>query len=80
MGIPDHPTCLLRSLYAHQEATVTTRHGTTDWLQIGNLYQGSIPSPAHLNYMQNTSWEKLGWMNHKLESTLLGEISKTSNM
>ena len=35
MGIPDHLTCLLRNLYAGQEATVRTRHGTTDWLQIG---------------------------------------------
>ena len=35
MGIPDHLTCLLRSLYAGQEATVRTRHGTTDWFQIG---------------------------------------------
>ena len=35
MGIPDHPTCLLRYLYAGQEATVRTRHGTTDWFQIG---------------------------------------------
>ena len=35
MGIPDHPTCLLRNLYADQEATVRTGHGTTDWLQIG---------------------------------------------
>ena len=35
MGIPDHLTCLLRNLYAGQEATVTTRHGTTDWFHIG---------------------------------------------
>ena len=35
MGIPDHPTCLVRNLYAGQEATVRTRHGTTDWFQIG---------------------------------------------
>ena len=35
MGIPDHPTCLLRNLYADQEATVRTGHGTTDWFQIG---------------------------------------------
>ena len=36
MGMPDHLTCLLRNVYADQEATVRTRHGTTDWLQIGN--------------------------------------------
>ena len=38
MGIPDHLTCLLRNLYAGQEATVKTRHGTTDWFQIGKEY------------------------------------------
>ena len=43
MGIPDHLTCLLRNLYAGQEATVETRHGTTDWFQIGKgVCQGCI--------------------------------------
>ena len=43
MGIPDHLTCLLRNLYAHQEATVRTGHGTTDWFQIGKgVRQGCI--------------------------------------
>ena len=43
MGIPDHLTCLLRSLYAGQEATVRTRHGTTDWFQTGKgIHQGCI--------------------------------------
>jgi len=46
MGIPDHLTCLLRNLYAGQEATVRTKHGTTDWLQIGKgECQGCIVSP-----------------------------------
>ena len=46
MRIPDHLTCLLRNLYAGQEATVGTRHGTTDWLQIGKgVCQGCIFSP-----------------------------------
>ena len=46
MGIPDHLTCLLRNLYAGQEATVRTGHGTTDWFQIGKgVCQGSIFSP-----------------------------------
>ena len=46
MGIPDHLTCLLRNLYAGQEATVRTGHGTTDWLQIGKgVHQGCILSP-----------------------------------
>ena len=43
MGIPDHLTCLLRSLYGGQEATVRTRHGTTDWFQTGKgIHQGCI--------------------------------------
>jgi len=43
MGIPDHLTCLLRNLYAGQEATVRTRHGTTDWFQIGKgVHQGCL--------------------------------------
>ena len=50
MGIPDHMTCLLRNLYAGQEATVRTGHGTTDWLQIGKgLCQGCILSPCLFN-------------------------------
>ena len=50
MGIPDHLTCLLRNLYAGQEATVRTGHGTTDWFQIGNgVYQGYILSPCLSN-------------------------------
>ena len=47
MGIPDHLTCLLRNLYASQEATVRTGHGTTDWFQIGKgVHQGYILSPC----------------------------------
>ena len=50
MGIPDHLTCLLRNLYAGQEATVRSRHGTTDWLQIGKgVCQGRILSPCLFN-------------------------------
>ena len=50
MGIPDHLTCLLRNLYAVQEATVRTRHGTTDWFQIGKgVCQGCILSPCLFN-------------------------------
>ena len=50
MGIPDHLTCLLRNLYAGQEATVRTGHGTTDWLQIGKgVRQGCILSPCVFN-------------------------------
>ena len=56
MGIPDHLTYLLRNLYAGQEATVRTGHGTTDWFQIGKrVRQGCILSPAYLTYMQSAS-------------------------
>ena len=59
-GIPDHLTCLLRNLYAGQEATVRTGHGTTDRFQIGEgVCQGCILSLC-LTYMQSTSWETLG--------------------
>ena len=51
MGIPDHLTCLLRNLYAGQEATVRTGHGTTDWFQIGKgVCQGCILSPCLFNF------------------------------
>ena len=50
MSIPNHLTCFLRNLYADQEATVRTRHGTTDWFQIGKgLHQGCILSPCLFN-------------------------------
>ena len=63
-GIPDHLTCLLRNLYAGQEATVRTGHGTTDWFQIGKgVHQGSILSPCLFNLyadyiMRNTGLEE----------------------
>ena len=51
MGIQDHLTCLLRNLYTGQEATVRTRHGTTDWFQIGKgVCQGCILSPCLFNF------------------------------
>ena len=51
MGIPDHLTCLLRNLYAGQEATVRTGHGTTDWFHIGKgVRQGCILSPCMFNF------------------------------
>ena len=50
MGIPEHLTCLLRNLYAGQEVTVRTGHGTTDWFQIGKgVCQGCIVSPCLFN-------------------------------
>ena len=64
MGIPDHLTCLLRNLYAGQETTVRTGHGTTDWFQIGKgVHQGCILSPCLFNLyavyiMRNTGLEE----------------------
>ena len=64
MGIPDHLTCLLRNLYAGQEATVRTGHGTTDWFQIGKrVNQGCILSRCLFNFyaeyiMRNAGWEE----------------------
>ena len=64
MGIPDHLTCLLRNLYAGQEETVITEHGTTDWFQIGKgVHQGCILSPRLFNLyaeyiMRNTGMEE----------------------
>ena len=81
MGIPDHLTCLLRNLYAGQESTVRTGHGTTDWFQIGKgVHQSCILSPCLFNlYVEYIMWNpRLD--NHKLESRLPGEISITSDM
>ena len=59
MGIPDHLTCLLRNLYAGQEATVRTRHGTSDWFQIGKgVRQGCILSPCLFNLYAEMHHEK----------------------
>ena len=81
MGIPDHLTFLLRNLYAGQEVTVRTGHGTTDWFWREKVVTLTVYChPAYLTYMQSTSWETLGWRKHKLESRLLGEISITSDM
>ena len=56
MGISDHLTSLLRNLYAGQEATVSTGHGTTDWFQIGKgVCQAVYCHPTYLTYMQSTS-------------------------
>ena len=69
MGISGHLTCLLRNLYVGQEATVKTRHGTTDWIQVGKgVCQAIYCHLIYLTYMQSTLGEMLGWMKHKLES------------
>ena len=76
MGIPDHLTCLLRNLYARQEATLRTGHGTTDWFQIGKgVCQGCILSLCLFNLYAECIMKNAG-----LESRLLGEISITSDM
>ena len=81
MGTPDLLTCLLRNLHAGQEATVRTGHGTTDWFQIRKEYiKAANCHPAYVTYMQRTSCKMPGWIKHKLESRLPGEISITSDM
>ena len=83
MGIPDHLTCLLRNLYAGQEATVRTRHGTTDWFQIGKgVHQGCILLNCLFNLYAEYIMRNAGldWIKHKLESRFPGEISITSDM
>ena len=68
MGIPDHLTCLLRNLYAGQEATVRTGHGTIDWFQIGKgVYQGCILSPSLFNLYEEHIMRNAG-----LEETQAG--------
>ena len=81
MGKPDHLTCLLRNLYAGQEATVRTGHGTTDWFQIGKgVCQGCILSPClfdlHAEYtMQNGRLDEA-----QAGIKIAGEIPITSDM
>ena len=74
MGIQDHLTCLLKNLYAGQEAT---EPDTEQWTgsKSGKEYIKAVYChPAYLTYMQSTSCEMPGWMKHKLESRLPGEI------
>ena len=67
MGIPDDLTCLLQNLYAGQEATVRTRHVTTDRFKMGKEYIKAVYChPAYLISMQGTPCKMQGWMNHKL--------------
>ena len=81
MGIPDSLTCLLRNLYAGQEATVRIRHGTADWFQIGKgVCQGCILSPCLFNLYAEYIMRNAGLDEAQLESRLLGEIPVTSDM
>ena len=70
MGIPDHLTCLLRNLYADQEATVRTLYEINDWFKIEKgVQQVCLLSPCLFNLLLvSTSQEVLGWMSYKLES------------
>ena len=81
MGIPDHFTCLLRNLYAGQEAKVRTGHGTTDWFQTGKaVCQGYIFSPCLFYLYAEHIMRNAGLDEAQLESKLPGEISITSDM
>ena len=77
----EYQTCLLRNLYAGQEATVRTRHGTKDWFQIGKgIRQGCILSPCLFNFYAEYIMRHAGLEEPQAGSRLLGEISVTSDM
>ena len=81
MGILDHLICLLRNLYAGQEATNRTGHGTTDWFQIGRgVHQGCILSPCLFNLCAKHIMRNAGLDEAQLESRLPGETSIKSDM
>ena len=82
MGIPDHLTCLLRNLYAGQEATVGTGHGTMDWFQIGKgVCQGCVLSACLFNLYAENIMRNAGLEEAQAGiKRLLGEISITSDM
>ena len=81
MGIPDHLNCLLRNLYAGQEATVRTGHGPTDWFQIGKgVHQCCILSPCLFNWHAEYIMLNARLDEAQAGSRLLGEISVTSDM
>ena len=81
IGIPDHLTCLLRNLYAGQEATIRTRHGTTEWFQIRNeVCQGFILSPCLFNFYAEYIMRNAGLEEAQAGIKLPGEISITSDM
>ena len=81
MGIPDHLMYLLRNLYAGQEATVRTGHGTTDWFQIGKgIRQGCILSPCLFNFYAEYVMRNAGLEEAQAGIKIAGEISITSDM
>ena len=81
MGIPDHLTCLLRNLYAGQEATVTTGHGTMDWFKAEKgVCQGCILSPCLFNFYADYIMRNAGLEEVQAGIKIAGEISITSDM
>ena len=81
MGIPDHLTCLLRNLYAGQEAMVRTGRGTTDWFQIGRgVCQSCILLPCLFNFYAEYIMRNTGLDEAQAGMKLSGEISITSDM
>ena len=81
MGIPGHLTCLLRNVYAGQQAALEPDVEQLTGSKLGKEYNKvAYCHPSYLTYMQHTSCEMPGWTNHKLESRLLGEISTTLDM
>ena len=81
MGIPGHLTCLLRNLYAGQEATVRTGHGTTDWFQIGKgVHQGYILSSCLFNLYAEYIMQNAGLDEIQAGIKIQGEISITLDM
>ena len=81
MGIPDCLTCLLRNLYTDQEATVRTRHGTTDWFQIGKgVRQGCILSPCLFNLYAEYFMQNAGLDEVQAGVKIAGRKSITSDM
>ena len=81
MGIPDHLTCLLRNLYAGQEATVRTGHGKTDWFQIGKgVYQGCILSPCLFNFYAEYIMRNAGLEEAQTGIKIAGRNNNTSDM
>ena len=81
MGIPDHLTCLLRNLYAGQEATVRTGHGTPDWFQIGKgVCHGCISSTCLFNLYAEYIMKNIGLEEAQAKIKIAGEITITSHM
>ena len=81
MGIPDHLTCLLRNLYAGQEATVRTGHGTKDWFHIRKgVHQGCILSPCLFNLHAEYIMRNAGLEEAQAGIKMAGKISRTSDM